>query len=433
MKNSRYIAATIIQQVLDGKSLNEVLSPLNLKALDKRDQGFVKAVSFGVCRQFYSLSAVLFGLLKKPFEVKDNDLQALLLVGIYQLAYMRVAPHAAISETVAAVQALKKDWARGLVNAVLRQFQREENSLKRACETYEEAMYEHPDWMIARFRAAWPAQFSEICQANNTQGALTLRINTQKISRDAYLLELKAQDLVASKTLYSPVGLVLERAIDVTDLPGFNEGLVSVQDESAQLAVDLLDLQAGQHILDACAAPGGKLAHMLEAMPTLASAIALDISPKRLESVKQNLTRLSLNAVCVAGDASAPQDWFDGKHFDRILLDAPCSATGVVRRHPDIKVLRMDEDIAALAHKQLQLLQALWPLLKIGGVLVYATCSILPDENFVVVEKFLSTQPGAKALEIDTPWGEACVVGKQILPSAAGLDGFYYARIQKLS
>jgi len=292
-------------------------------------------------------------------------------------------------------------------------------------------LYSHPYWLIKRLKQAWPEHWQQVCAANNERAPMSLRVNAQRNSRDDYLQQLTAADISASNCPHSVYGIKLEKPANVETLPGFGDGLCSVQDEAAQLAATLLQLEPGQHVLDACAAPGGKTCHLRELEPQLASLTALELDAERATRIHQNLERLQLNAKVVEGDASQPEQWWDQQHYDRILLDAPCSATGVIRRHPDIKLLRHDEDIAALAELQLQILSALWPLLKPRGILLYATCSVLPDENEQVLEKFLSQHSDVEILPIDADWGLAGPAGRQLFPQPQGHDGFYYARIQK--
>ncbi|MCY1531963.1 Ribosomal RNA small subunit methyltransferase B [compost metagenome] len=291
----------------------------------------------------------------------------------------------------------------------------------------------HPRWLQKQLKAFWPEHWQAICAANNAHPPLILRVNRRHGSRDAYLSELLAADIAAEPCLYSRDGIVLGQACDVTSLPGFAEGRVSVQDEAAQLAADLLELAPGQRVLDACCAPGGKTCHLLEAEPGLAGVVAVDLEEKRLVRVRENLKRLSLDAELIAADARAVDEWWDGQPFQRILLDAPCSATGVVRRHPDIKLTRQPEDIPALAQLQGELLDALWPTLAVGGILLYATCSTLPTENTEVLDAFLARTSGARELEIAGPFGLKQAHGRQLLAQQGGHDGFYYAKLIKIA
>jgi 16S rRNA (cytosine967-C5)-methyltransferase len=289
----------------------------------------------------------------------------------------------------------------------------------------------HPNWLWQRFRAAWPQQIESIAAANNHYPPMCLRVNTLQTTRDNYLQTLETNSVAATACTLSDDGIRLIEPVDVGQLPQFADGAVSVQDEAAQLAAVLLDAQSQQRVLDACCAPGGKTCHILERQPQLRELVALDIDATRLHRVESNLQRLQLQARTLAGDAATPQSWWDNEPFERILLDAPCSGTGVIRRHPDIKLLRTESDIVQLAELQFQLLTALWPLLANGGVLLYATCSILPEENTHVLERFLAATDDARELAIEAEWGVAQPVGRQLLPSLDGCDGFYYARLQK--
>lgn len=429
--NSRAIAAKILAEIFTKKnSLNAALN--NFLKPDSKDRALIQAFCYGVLRQYWQLEALVQLLLKKSLKNKDQDIFALLLLGLYQLLHLRIPDHAAISETVQAARVLKKPWAAGLINATLRQFQREQPHLLEQIAQNTCAHFSHPNWLIEIIKTAWPEQWQNVLDANNQHPPLTLRINSQQLSREAYLQKLGIDHGVY--TTLATEGITLHEACDVKQLPGYAAGEFSVQDESAQLAASLLELTSAQTVLDACAAPGGKTAHILEIAPHLTKLVAIDIDEKRIEKVTENLTRLQLlssSIVMTASNAAEPQIWWDGELFDRILLDAPCSATGVIRRHPDIKYLRRPEDIAQLAVQQLQLLNALWPLLKPNGLLVYATCSVLPQENENVIEAFLHTHHDAHEKIITTDWGIKKTIGRQLLPKTDGHDGFYYARLQK--
>lgn len=427
----RAAAAQVITRVAhQGKSLTEALNEPSSQFKDHRDQALLQAICFGVCRHYFRLTYWLMQLLDKPLKAKDQDIQALLLVGLYQLAEMRIPDYAAVTETVAATQSLGKEWAKNLVNAVLRGYQRRAAVLSNSLHENPEAQYAHPAWFIGKIKKAWPNAWELILQANLVHPPFSLRVNQQQITRENYLNELSAQAMQAAIIPETDAGIVLEKACEVEALPGFLAGQVSVQDGAAQLAATLLQLSPGMRVLDACAAPGGKTAHMLESQPWL-DVVAIDQDETRLDSVKATLRRLRLNATCLANDAKATHQWWDGKPFDRILLDAPCSASGVIRRHPDILLLRQPEDIAGLAEEQSRLLSALWPTLKEGGLLLYATCSIFPQENHKVITAFLTAHPDAQEEKITTSWGVSCHVGKQILPGMHGMDGFYYACLRK--
>lgn len=431
--NPRLAAARALAAVLNGKaSLNSSL-PKELDKVEARDRGLTQDLAFGTARWQPRLDALAERLLQKPFKAADADVHALLLVGLYQLLYSRIPAHAAIGETVGCADKLKKPWAKALLNAVLRRVQRESAEILAELERDPVVRTAHPRWLQKALKAFWPEQWEAICAANNAHPPMILRVNRRHHSRDAYLGLLAEQNIAAQASRYSRDGIVLEQACDVHSLPGFIEGWVSVQDEAAQLAADLLDLAPGQRVLDACCAPGGKTCHILEAEPQLAGVVAVDLEEKRLVRVRENLQRLGLDAQLIASDGRDTRAWWDGKPFQRILLDAPCSATGVIRRHPDIKLTRQPDDIAALATLQGELLDALWPTLDVGGVLLYATCSTLPTENTEVIEAFLARTSGARELDLATAAGVKQPHGRQLLAQQGGHDGFYYAKLIKIA
>ncbi|MGZ0714639.1 16S rRNA (cytosine(967)-C(5))-methyltransferase RsmB [Pseudomonas palleroniana] len=431
--NPRLAAAKALAAVLNGKaSLNSSL-PTQLDKVEDRDRGFTQDLAFGTARWQPRLSALAAKLLQKPFKAADADVEALLLVGLYQLLYTRVPAHAAIGETVGCADKLKKPWAKALLNAVLRRAQRESEALLAELEHDPVVRTAHPRWLQKALKAFWPQHWEAICAANNAHPPMILRVNRRHHSRDAYLQLLSAAGINATPCVYSVDGIVLEAATDVRSLPGFAEGWISVQDEAAQLAADLLDLAPGQRVLDACCAPGGKTCHILEVEKDLAGVVAVDLEAKRLVRVRENLARLGLNADLIAADGRDTASWWDGKPFQRILLDAPCSATGVIRRHPDIKLTRQPDDIAALAVLQGELLDALWPTLEVGGILLYATCSTLPTENTEVIQAFLARTSGARELDLATAAGIKQPHGRQLLAQEGGHDGFYYAKLIKIA
>jgi len=431
--NPRLAAAKALAAVLSGKaSLNSSL-PTQLDKVEARDRGLTQDLAFGAARWQPRLAALAAKLLQKPFKAADADVEALLLVGLYQLLYTRIPAHAAIGETVGCADKLKKPWAKGLLNAVLRRAQRESSELLAELERDPVVRTAHPRWLQKSLKAFWPEQWEAICAANNAHPPMILRVNRRHNSRDAYLKLLSEAAVAAQPCDYSRDGIVLDAACDVRDLPGFAEGWISVQDEAAQLAADLLDLAPGQRVLDACCAPGGKTCHILEAQPQLAGVVAVDLEAKRLLRVHENLERLGLEAELIAADGRDTATWWDGKPFQRILLDAPCSATGVIRRHPDIKLTRQPDDIAALASLQGELLDAMWTTLEVGGILLYATCSTLPTENTEVIEAFLARTSGARELDIAGSFGVKQPHGRQLLAQEGGHDGFYYAKLIKIA
>ena len=426
--NLRGLAAQILSRVInDGQSLTAALENQLPKLNDHQDRAFVQALCYGVIRHYYALTCTLQQLLDKPLKTKDGDIQALLLVGLYQLQHMRVKSHAAVSETVSATR--HKPWAKSLVNAVLRNYLRDAENLR--CHTDRPATLNHPDWIIDVLEQNWPDQATQIMAANDRAAPMSLRVNLLRGSREDYLKRLQQLDINAQISTYSLAGIVLDHPINVEQLPGFTEGLVSVQDLAAQLAAELLDVKPGQRVLDLCAAPGGKTAAILEQQPDLQSLLAIDVDAHRLKRVNDNLQRLNLQAETLAADASQPETWAGAKQFDRILLDAPCSGFGVIRRHPDIKLLRRASDIETLQDLQGKILNAAWQLLAPGGILLYATCSVLKAENEQQIGKFLASHPDALELAIEANWGMARPHGWQILPGDNQMDGFYYAKLGK--
>ncbi|MDD2055784.1 16S rRNA (cytosine(967)-C(5))-methyltransferase RsmB [Pseudomonas putida] len=431
--NPRLAAARALTAVLNGKaSLNSSL-PVQLDKVEVRDRGLTQDLAFGAARWQPRLSALAAKLLQKPFKAADADVEALLLVGLYQLLYTRIPAHAAIGETVGCADKLKKPWAKALLNAVLRRAQRESEALLAELEHDPVVRTAHPRWLQKTLKAFWPQQWEAICAANNAHPPMILRVNRRHQTRAGYLQLLRDSAITAQPCAYSQDGIVLDEPCDVRNLPGFNEGWISVQDEAAQLAADLLDLAPGQRVLDACCAPGGKTCHILEVEPGLAGVVAIDLEAKRLLRVRENLDRLGLDAQLIAADGRDTAAWWDGKPFQRILLDAPCSATGVIRRHPDIKLTRQPDDIVALAALQGELLDALWPTLEVGGILLYATCSTLPTENTEVIEAFLARTSGARELDIPGQFGIKQAHGRQLLAQQGGHDGFYYAKLIKIA
>lgn len=429
--NPRLAAVHALSAVLQGKASLAGSLPNVLQQVADNERPLVRELAMGTARWQPRLEVLLAQFLDKPLRRADQDVQALLLIGLYQLLYTRIPPHAALSETVACADQLKKRWAKGLVNAVLRRAQREAEELLPQLERDPVVVTAHPRWLQKLLKASWPGHWLDICSANNLHPPMTLRVNALRVSRDEYLQQLEQAGIAASATEYSHSGIRLEQPCDVHQLPGFADGLCSVQDEAAQLSAQLLDLQPGQRVLDACCAPGGKTCHILETQPQLESLLALDLEPERLQRVRNNLDRLQLQASLKAADVRDVDNWWDGQLFDRILLDAPCSATGVIRRNPDIKLTRQPEDIAELAQLQGELLDRLWPTLKSGGLLLYATCSILPAENSDNIEQFLARTPDARELDTGLSCGIVQPHGRQLFPQPDGHDGFYYALLQK--
>jgi 16S rRNA (cytosine967-C5)-methyltransferase len=424
---SRAAAARAVGAVIGpGRSLDEVLAGA-VGGLPAPDRALATQLAYGTLRLYPRLARWSALLLSRPLPLREAEVQALVLIGLYQLESSRVPDHAAVAATVEAVRALGRGRHAGLVNACLRRWLRERDVLKARVAREPEVVHAHPRWWLDALARDWPQDWEGIVAANNEQAPMWVRVNGLRSGRDAWLARLVAAGGSASPWEAAPQALRLDTPMATDTLPGFAEGDVSVQDGAAQLAAGLLAPQPGMRVLDACAAPGGKACHLLEACPDI-ELTALDIAPPRLERVRENLARLGLQARVVAGDAADPGPWWDGRPFERILLDAPCSGSGVVRRHPDIKLLRRPQDIPAMAARQGALLDALWPLLAPGGRLLYATCSVLKAENAGQVSAFLARHPEARALDLGEPgWGRRSGPGRQLLGGEAGVDGFYYA------
>lgn len=426
----RALAAQIILQVLDeGKSLSTLI-PEAQSSVKPQDFPLLQEMCFGVCRVLPRLEIIIKHLVDKPLKGKTRIVHCLLLVGLYQLLYMRIPAHAAVDEVVNATKALKVDSLRGLVNGVLRRFLREQDEILAVVDKHWQTL--HPEWFVNKLKKAYP-NWREIIEANNQKPPMWLRVNSQQNSTENYRT-LLAESGIDAESSEHPHALRLTTPTAVQNLPHFAEGAVTVQDFSAQWAAILLEPQNGEWILDACAAPGGKTTHILELAPQ-ANVIALDVEAHRLKRVEENLARLNQHAIVVCGDASQPDEWLaemdkSAVQFDRILLDAPCSATGVIRRHPDIKWLRQETDIAQLAALQHKILQALWAKLKPNGILLYATCSVLPEENRDQIQAFLNEHKDAELLPLPFTTDESAV-GFQFIPQENGGDGFYYAKLRK--
>ncbi|MDA0824633.1 MAG: 16S rRNA (cytosine(967)-C(5))-methyltransferase RsmB [Proteobacteria bacterium] len=428
--DARSTAANVLALVIgNGKSLDVVLEKAFKLDVDTRDRAFIQELVYGVLRWYWRLQPQLQSLISRPLRDRDRDVEMLLMIGLYQLQYLSTPSHAAVSATVEACSTLKKPWAKGLINATLRNAIRKSDKLGLLASDSAAIEMAHPEWLVNLVRRDWPGHWQQLLAANNERPPFTLRINEQKISRDNYLKLLAEVGIAATKSAHSEQGVRLEIPVGIESLPDFDRGSVSIQDEAAQLAKTVLDLPSSGAILDACAAPGGKTAHILESGQL--RVVALDRSAQRMSLLRQSMERLNLQAEIKVVDAIKVHDWWDGTQFDRILLDAPCSGSGVIRRHPDIKLHRRHADIANLAGQQLQLIQALWPLLKPGGKLVYATCSILRAENDEVIERFISAADAADLESIDVDWGVPTDFGRQTLTGDDHMDGFFYARLAK--
>ncbi len=387
-----------------------------------------KELCYGVCRHYIRLEAIADILVpKKP---KDTQVWICLLMGLYELHYLRTPDYAVVQETVALLDKNKKSWAKGLVNAVLRRFCREQEAIITQVSANIAVQQAHPQWFVDRVHSDWPEAWETILAANNERAPMSLRVNRLQQSREEYLKLLTAQGISAEELKHSIDGIALSTPCDVYDLPGFKTGAVSVQDEAAQFAVHLLDVQDNQRILDLCCAPGGKTGHILEQGKSI-TCIAVDIDEKRLSRVRDNLKRLNLQAELIADDALNVKRWWDGQLFDRILLDAPCSALGVIRRHPDIKLLRRAADVAQIASLQCELLKTSWSLLKPGGKLLYVTCSVLKEENDQQIAHFLKLNADAINITPQQTAGRMTPYGWQLLPGDFNQDGFFYSLLQK--
>ncbi len=414
-----------------GQRLEEALDQTLQMVADKRDQALARELSYGVMRWKIRLDAILELLLQKPLKSKDMDVNLCLLLGLYQILYTRIPEHAAVRESVELLSWRKKQWAKSLVNGVLRRFLRERDALTQRADQQLQIRLAHPQWLFDAFHNAWPGEYEQILNANNVHPPMSLRVNQQQLDRESYRNMLQAAGHACENTTYSPDGLRLVQPTDVGRLPGFSKGLVSVQDEAAQLAAGILDLKPGLRVLDACAAPGGKTAHILETEPGLKTLLALESDPQRLSRLAAGLERLQLNAELLCTDARHTDQWWRGERFDRILLDAPCSATGIIRRHPDIRHRRTAQHLRLHTELQMELLQALWPTLAPEGKLLYATCSIMPEENQLLIDAFLTARDDAIALPLSGDWGREVTPGRQILPGDGNMDGFYYALLGK--
>ncbi|WBT58689.1 16S rRNA (cytosine(967)-C(5))-methyltransferase RsmB [Kosakonia oryzendophytica] len=423
--NLRSMAAQAIEQVVEqGQSLSNILPPLQQKVSDK-DKALLQELCFGALRVLPQLDWLINKLMSRPMTGKQRTVHYLIMVGFYQLMHTRIPAHAALAETVEGAVAIKRPQLKGLINGVLRQFQRQQEELL-AEFAKSENKYLFPTWLLKRLQKAYPQQWQHIVESSNQRPPMWLRVNRQHHTRDSWLALLEETGLHGFSHPDYPDAIRLETAAPVTALPGFAEGWVTVQDASAQGCIPLLAPENGERILDLCAAPGGKTTHILEAAPD-ADVLAVDIDEQRLSRVYDNLKRLGMKAQVKQGDGRFPTQWCEDEQFDRILLDAPCSATGVIRRHPDIKWLRRERDIPELVQLQSEILDAIWPHLKTGGTLVYATCSILPEENSLQVAAFLTRTPNAKLIQT----GSLEQPGQQNLPGAEEGDGFFYAKIIK--
>jgi 16S rRNA (cytosine967-C5)-methyltransferase len=440
MKNpaagARAVAAYAVARILrEGVTLDAALQD----ALAAAPAGLgpsVRSLSYGAVRGYFRHEAILGRVLSQPVRSLDLLPRAILSVALFELEDARTPAYAVVDAAVKTAKATDAARASGLVNAVLRRYLRERKTLDVDIARNPVTRHASPIWLADRFRADWPVRWTQLLAAGDTQAPMWLRVNGRRTTTDAYMEKLREAGLRARADSRVPLAVALESPCDVHELPGFGEGLVSVQDLGAQCVAFPLELAAGQRVLDACAAPGGKTALMAEREPDLAGLLALDIDPQRLTRVKDNLSRGGLHAELKTGDAGNPGAWWDGVPFDRILLDAPCSALGVIRRHPDIRLRKSPSEIDKLPLLQARLLTSAWRMLATGGRLVYATCTVTRSENGAVIAAFLEGTPDATLVPAENwpgwpGFGEADGLGRQILPGEAGADGFYYAALLK--
>lgn len=430
MTDTRALAAQALADVaLRGVSLRDAMERYAPRLADARDRALLMALLSDGSRWWLRFDAAIDRLLDKPLRQKEPAIHALLVLGLVQLEILQLPDYAAVAATVQAAKALQRPRFAGLVNAVLRRWQRERTELLAALDAKPQTRHAHPAWLAKTIAQDWPAQADAVMASDNLEPPLMLRVNRRRTDRDALIERLRLDGYTADAHPWLEEGIVLPHSTDVTRMPGFAAGEFAVQDGAAQIAADLADLQRGQRVLDACAAPGGKACHLLEREDITLTALEFD--PKRAQRITQNLDRLGLKADVVIGDAGEPSAWWDGKAFDRILIDAPCSATGVLRRRPDVRLHRRDSDIAPLVAQQRRILEALWPLLAPGGKLVYITCSLLRAENESVVNGWLEGRKDARAAGFSLPAGQPAAVGWQVLPGDGDLDGMYYAVLEK--
>jgi 16S rRNA (cytosine967-C5)-methyltransferase len=428
--DTRALAARGLAEIaMRGASLRDVMERNAPRLSDPRDRALLMALLSEGARWWLRFDTAIDGLLEKPLRHKDPAVHALLVLGLVQLEILELQDYAAVAATVEAVRALQRPQLAGLINAVLRRWQRERETLIAQLDARVQTRHAHPAWLAAALTRDWPAQADAVMTANNREPPLMLRVNRQRSSRSKLIEQFQMAGYTAIEHPWLVDALILPHSTDITRMPGFDDGAFAVQDGAAQVAADLADLRDGLRVLDACAAPGGKACHLLER--THIDLTALEVDPDRAERIRQNLMRLRLDAKIVIGDAGAPAGWWKRQPFDRILIDAPCSASGVLRRRPDVRLHRRESDIATMHAQQRRILSALWPLLAPGGRLVYITCSVLRAENDAIVGELLAVQPDAHAIELTLPAGQRTAIGWQILPGDGDLDGMYYAVIEK--
>ena len=437
---SRQAALKALKLVFSGQSLSAVQPQVIDTLEDKRDRGLANEIVNGVLRWRWKLEFFTSQLLSKKLKAKDQDVQLILLMALYELAECRTPDYAVINESVELVRKSGKQWAGSLVNAILRRYTREKEELAEVLKA-DAARFSHPEWMLEKFKKDWPEQWQQLIEENNKRPAFWLRVNNRQNDALQYKALLDENDIETEVTDLSDQALKLVQGMDVRLLPGFSDGAVSVQDAGAQLSANLLNVLDGQRVLDLCAAPGGKTTHILERHPTIKKMVAVEFDEKRMQRVQENLQRLKLNGAdnqqtitqLIVADARDYKQWWDGEYFDRILIDAPCSASGVIRRHPDIKSLRRESDIQTLVDLQSEILAVAWQMLAVGGELLYVTCSVFKDENQKQIKTFIAAmKESAEEIVIDADWGVACENGRQLFPGEKQADGFYFCRLKKV-
>ena len=430
MKNVRAIAAQVITNLTRQRgSLSTQLTDFS----NHPEISLLQEICFGTCRWYLSLEFLLHKLVTKPIKEKDQDVKSLILIGLYQLKELSIADHAAVNETVAASTTLNKSWAKPLINAVLRKYQRNSQKLTEELErSSPDIKYSCPTWLLSEINVAWKSKSQSILKGNNQRPPLTLRVNISKKSPEEIISLFAENRIEVSRGNLAKTAIYLDKPLPVEKIPGFTDGWLSIQDESSQLVPKLLKLKPKLRVLDACSAPGGKTCAIIESERSLTEVVALDESMSRIQKTRDNLLRMGLKASLIRGDVINPSKWWDGRLFDRILLDAPCSGSGVIRRHPDIKILRREQDIQALTKVQAIMLDSLWQCLGPDGLLLYTTCSILPRENDFQIKDFLKRTDNAKYERITADWGVECSYGRQLLSGDKGnYDGFFYSLLSK--
>ena len=438
---ARQAALKALKQVFSGQSLSAVQQRTIDILEDRRDRGLAGEIVNGVLRWRWQLEFFVSRLLSKPLKQKDSDVQLILLMALYELNACRTPDYAIINDAVELVKKAGKSWASGLVNAVLRRYMREKEALLVLLNSLStndsQVRYSHPQWILEKIKTDWPENWQQILTANNQRPAFWLRINQSLYSAAQYQQLLGKEEIefdADSSVALTDFALKLSHGIDVRLLPGFAEGAVSVQDAGAQLAAELLNVAESSRVLDLCAAPGGKTCHLLERYNSIDKLFAVELDEQRMQRVSENLQRLKLESrtKLIVADARQYKQWWQGDKFDRILIDAPCSASGVIRRHPDIKTLRRESDIEQLVILQAEILFSAWQMLAPGGELLYVTCSVFKDENQNQMARFLASNNDAVEIKIEANWGKSCEYGRQLLPGEQDADGFYFCRLRKL-